>query len=83
MSKNMVANVRATSIAVLVLFWGWTIGKSHRQPLKSRDLPLLSSDTPMEVAGAFPVNWQGALFPKAQALVHPATVPTRSPEPPI
>lgn len=31
MSKNMVAKVRPTSVAVLVLFWGWEMGESHLQ----------------------------------------------------
>lgn len=36
MSKNMVAKVRPTSVAVFVLFWGWGMGgitsANHHQP---------------------------------------------------
>ena len=63
MSKNMVANVRPTSVAVLVLFWGQETGESHLELLDSGGHPSPAPDVtdrpehtqvpPYELAASF------------------------------
>lgn len=63
------ANVRPTSVAVLVLFWGQRAGESHLRLESGGTLPCPSL-TVLSMWQVPPtVNWQQILSPKGQALV--------------